>query len=330
MSAEPFGTFASTLRARWTLQRCQVAPSITELIASRSPRCASEITSLTPVSPRARSAAEERDPERAVFGVADFDAEDFPVTAAGHAGGHYHRLGHDPPAAAGLDVGGVEEHIRELDMIEGPVPERLERLVELRADAAHFALGDPRRRAERLDEVVDLAGRHAVHVGLHHHREQGPIDPAAPLEDRREETPVAQLRDRQLHIAGLRRQQLRASPVALVRAALGAFVRTGADHLGCFRVDERLEDHLHTRTDQIDIATRTAARRGARTGQTVQGPPCDLLLHDLWTDHTEVHAVAHLTGGPSGVTPLQGARPVDRVVVFVSRLVFGTERGSSR
>ena len=73
----------------------------------------------------------------------------------------------------------VEEHVGELDMIERPVPERLERLVELTADATDFALRDPRRAAQGLDEIVDLASAHAVHVGLHHHREQRPIDPAA-------------------------------------------------------------------------------------------------------------------------------------------------------
>ena len=32
-------------------------------------------------------ALEERGPERAVFGVADLDAQDFPVAGGGHAGG---------------------------------------------------------------------------------------------------------------------------------------------------------------------------------------------------------------------------------------------------
>ena len=131
MSADPFGTFANTLRARCTRHRCQDVSSITELIASRSPRCASEITNLTPAEAPGTQAAEERDPKRAVFGVADFDTEHFPVPAARHAGGHYHRLRHDPSAAAGLHVGGVEEHVRELDMVERPVPERLQGLVEL-------------------------------------------------------------------------------------------------------------------------------------------------------------------------------------------------------
>jgi hypothetical protein len=85
------------------------------------------------VRPRARS-AQERSPEHAVFGVSDLDAEHLTVAVAGHAGGHYHRPGHDPATDASFDVGGVQEHVRELDMIEGPVPERLERLIQLRAD----------------------------------------------------------------------------------------------------------------------------------------------------------------------------------------------------
>ena len=76
--------------------------------------------------PAGAQPAEERDPERAVFGVTDLDAEDFTVAAASHAGGHYHRPRHDPPTTSGFDVGGVQEHIRELDLVKGPVPKRLE------------------------------------------------------------------------------------------------------------------------------------------------------------------------------------------------------------
>ena len=93
-------------------------------------------------------------------------------------------------------------------------------------------------------------------VGLHDHREQGPVDAPAPLEDRWEELPW-----RSLGIVSS------TSPAFVVTSfgrvplrwfvRLSPFMRTGADHLGCFRVDERLEDHLHARADQIDIATRT-------------------------------------------------------------------------
>ena len=61
--------------------------------------------------------AQEGDPEGAVFAVADLDAKDFPVAVAGHAGGHDHRLAHDPASGAGLDVGGIEEHIGKLDAL---------------------------------------------------------------------------------------------------------------------------------------------------------------------------------------------------------------------
>jgi hypothetical protein len=92
-------------------------------------------------------------------------------------------------------------------VIEAAVPEGFEVPVELAADAADLALGDAAGDAERLDEIIDLAGAHAVHVGLHDHREQRPIDPAALLQQRREERSLPQLRDLQLDVASRRRQQ---------------------------------------------------------------------------------------------------------------------------
>ena len=49
------GTLARTLRMKCTRQRCQAAPIITASIAETRPSWASEITSWTPASPRARS-----------------------------------------------------------------------------------------------------------------------------------------------------------------------------------------------------------------------------------------------------------------------------------
>src|SRR4051812_23057883 len=48
------GTFVSRLRMKCVRQRCQAAPRRTEAMASLRPGCASEITSSTPFSPRAR------------------------------------------------------------------------------------------------------------------------------------------------------------------------------------------------------------------------------------------------------------------------------------
>jgi len=53
ISAEPLGTWASTLmRRKCTRQRCQAAPIRMASTAARSPVWASEITSCTPASPR--------------------------------------------------------------------------------------------------------------------------------------------------------------------------------------------------------------------------------------------------------------------------------------
>ena len=93
--------------------------------------------------------AQERGPERAVLAVPDVEAEHLPPAVGGHPGGDHHRLGHDPPVDPGLAVGGVEEHVRERGVGQGPVPERRDLLVEVGADPRHLALGDPRspRRA---------------------------------------------------------------------------------------------------------------------------------------------------------------------------------------
>jgi len=166
----------------------------------------------------------------------DLDTKDFAVTVAGHAGSHYHRLGHDPASGAGLDVGGVEEHVGEFDVVQRPVPERREGHIELSADPGHLGLADPRCCTQRGDEVIDLAGRDPMDVGLHHHRVEGGIDLTAPIEDGREEAAMAELRNRQVHIPGLRRQQ--AGPAA-ERSRLG--------------VDQGLEDHLHALADQVAL-----------------------------------------------------------------------------
>jgi hypothetical protein len=52
ISAEPLGTWASTLRRKCTRHLCQLAPIRIASIAARSPEWASEITSATPARPR--------------------------------------------------------------------------------------------------------------------------------------------------------------------------------------------------------------------------------------------------------------------------------------
>ena len=226
ISALPLGTTARTLRMKCTRHRCQAAPSSTEAIAAFRPVWASLMTSCTPPRPRAFSDAQERGPERPVLGVADVEPEHLTAPVGGDAGGDHHRLGHHPPVHPGLAVGRVEEHVRVGDPGQGPVPERADLLVEVRADPRHLGLADPGVRAQRLDQVVDLPGRDPVQVGLHDHREQRLVDPAPALEQRGEERPGPQLRDPQLQVTRGRGQRPRPRPVAL-RRPLGRCVPRG-------------------------------------------------------------------------------------------------------
>ena len=75
ISAEPLGTRASTLRMKCTRQRCHPAPTITAPIAPLRPSWASEITSLTPPRPRARSERRKAVQKAPVLGVADGQPE---------------------------------------------------------------------------------------------------------------------------------------------------------------------------------------------------------------------------------------------------------------
>src|SRR3546814_17236659 len=89
------------------------------------------------------------------------------------------------PADAGFAIGRVEEHVRVGGVREWPVPERGDVLVEVAADPGDLGLADPGVGAERLHEIVDLAGGDAVDVRLHHDRKTGLVDPAAAVQTRR-------------------------------------------------------------------------------------------------------------------------------------------------
>jgi hypothetical protein len=219
--------------------------------------------------PAGSEVLQERGPEGAVLAVTDVDPEHFSVPGRGHAGGDHHGPRDDAAADAALEVGGVEEHIDEPGVVQRPVAERLQVPVELGADAADLALADAGRDTERLHEVVDLAGADAVHVGLHHHREQRPVDAAAALEQRREEAALTELGDLQLHVPSRRGQQPRAAPVPLVRATLGPLERRRADERGRLRLDQLLEDPLQRRTD--GVGHLAGLERGEQFGQVRLG-----------------------------------------------------------
>ena len=137
--------------------------------------------------------AQERGPEGAVLADSHVQAQDLAATIGGHAGGNHDRAGDDPAIDAGLEAGGIQEQVREGDVAKRTGPEAGNLGVQLGADPADLRLGDASIDAKGLNQVVDLAGGGAVHIGLYHHRQQGPVDPAARFQQRREERPLARL-----------------------------------------------------------------------------------------------------------------------------------------
>ena len=122
------------------------------------------------------------------------------------------------PPLAHLHVGGVDPQIRPV-AFDRPLEEGLHLAVDLLAQPRDLALGDA-AHAHRLDQVVDRAGRDALHIGFLDHRGQRLLGHAARLQEAREVAALPQLGDAQLDRAGAR------LPVAVaVAVALGQPLR---------------------------------------------------------------------------------------------------------
>jgi hypothetical protein len=241
ISADALGTRESTFLMKCTRQRChdehrgdglleaQVVVGDHQLHAGQAP---------------GPQALEEGGPEGAILGVAHLHAQHFSLASGRDPGSHHHGPAHHPAPDPGLEVGGIGEHIGELGVAQGPVAELAQVAVELGAYATDLALGDAGVHAQGFDQVVDLASGHPVHVSLHDHGEQGPVDAPPALQQARVEAAGAQLGDGQLDVAGRGGQQPDAVAVALGDAGLGALVGLGADGRAGLGLDELLEDPL--------------------------------------------------------------------------------------
>lgn len=124
-------------------------------------------------------------------------------------------------------------------------------------------------------------------VGLHHDRIQSLVDPAAWLEDDREERAFAQLGDAQLDVASLGGQRPRTAAVAFADAVLGAFVGSGADPFGCFDLDQLLQCNTHGFADQIDAVTRAERVEELGKGRLWQGHRWTSFFGECLAVHTE-------------------------------------------
>jgi len=257
ISADPFGTRARTLRRKYTRHLCHAAPSITAAMAAFEALVGVGDDQTDAARAPGPQAAQERRPERSLLAVAHGQAQHLSVAVPTHAGGDDDGLGHHVGAVVGFDVGGVEEDVRELDVGQRAIPKAGHDVVELAADATDAGLGNARVDAQRRHQIVDSARRHPVHVGLHDHGPQGPVDASSGLEQGREERARAQLGDAQAHVAGLGGQQPGPAAVALGGTGGGALVAVGTDDLGGFHFDEGLQHQLHGFAQDVEVPAGT-------------------------------------------------------------------------
>ena len=248
-------------------------------------------------------AEQEPTPEDLVLAVTDVQTEDLPLPGGGDPGGDNDGHGHDLPALAGgvtdVEVGRVEVDVGELDVVQRPGAERADGLVEPGADSGDLGLGDP-RTAHRFDQVIDVPGRDAVDVDLRHDRVQGLVNPAAGLEDDREERALAELGDPQLDVAGLGGQHPRTVAVAFGCAVIGPLIGRCADAFGRFEIDQLLQRDADRVTDQIDALTGAERLEEFGQGRLGQG--------HRWTSFGECLAVH--TEDPADGRLLHAAPPL--------------------
>ena len=187
---------------------------------SVSPSWAPGVTSCTLLSPRSVR-PRKLGPERLVLRVTDVDPDDLTVPIPAHGSGDHHGLRDDPPVLPDLQGGRIQPRGDERDAVQTAPSQLGDVLIDVGTDPGHGRLQQARVAPKRLDEVLDLTGRRAGDVGGHDLRQQGPVDPAARLEEFQKEAAPAKLRNPDLDVPCRGRQQLGAVTVALDRAGRG-------------------------------------------------------------------------------------------------------------
>ncbi len=147
-------------------------------------------------------------------------------------------------------------------------------------------------------QVVDLAGGHPVHVGLHDHRPQGPVYAPAWLQQGGEERAGPQLGDAQVDVAGLGGHEASAPTVAVGGAGLGSLIAACADGLVSLGFDQGLQHQAHGLSQHVEVPAGAQGVEQVGQGRLVEGHRFGL-LRDSGLEHVEDHAMAPFAGGPS-------------------------------
>ena len=182
-------------------------------------------------------ATEELGPEVGGFRVPECHAEDFAVALGRDPGGHDQGTGDNTTVVADIEVGRIQPEVGKPGVIQWPVGEFCDDLVEVLADPGHAGSADAVVIAEGFDDLVDFAGGDPVDPGLADHRVEGFVDAFTGVEQGGEKRSFPHLRDRQVEFAGWGGHRCGACAVAGGGALLVAFVAVGTDVGGGFGVD---------------------------------------------------------------------------------------------
>ena len=173
-------TWPSMSRRKWTVQRCQRQPNTLAMAVLR-PVWASEMTSWTPSSPRARSDRRNARQNALGLGLADVQADHLAAARLVDAVGDHQGLVAHPAGLADPLHLGVQPQVR-VGAVQRPLTEHRDLLVQAAAQPADGVLAHP-VQAELLHQPVDLAGRDAVDIGLLDHRDQRLLGAPARLQE---------------------------------------------------------------------------------------------------------------------------------------------------
>jgi hypothetical protein len=177
-----------------------------------------------------------------------------------HAVGDHHRHTLHPPRFPHVLVASIQPQTG-VDGVEPALAEQAALLVQALGHAADLALGQA-GDAQLLDQRLNLARAHALHIGLGHHGDQRLLAAAAWLQPTRKIAPAAQPGDRQLDRPQPRIPQAAPAAIALGHPLLGPFVAVRADLHAEFGLHQLLDKRPHRFPQEvISVLVYTLAQR---------------------------------------------------------------------